>query len=705
MITYNYRKAKLIMARAEVVAAFVLFGYNPYYTDIVNESDKFETTDYSVLYFEFIYSIVEIIISDIDVIQSGDATTLSTSSEPVILRVKELITTLIPSLLGESTKVSYLVVQIIYAYKYVTVRTFFQDNYHKFLPEYFLNELESAEKRTLLLKSFMHEFDKLAEMIEYAAENYDITQVQNEFMYYLGEMIGNTRDEYLTDEWFREFSKYIIEIYRRKGSLYSFELYFNLLGFSIELTEFWFDKRFFNINYAEPADKRFTDKTKFTYYLTTQRPTEFIPPGLGPTDYVLEEDFVAPQNLMYFDYLYSTVLTPTQRYKLFLPVNNNLLPSDANYGYGFIYFKTNFVTYEITKERTSIYTAQDISNGEMLKKYIDFLTPIFVKHDIIFNFRPFEDVWKFLLLDNTPTEKRTYNFGLETYQEAVNNGDLLKGFTKDIETADTKEITKESFLSIFNTVRDAIVNSYSYETMRVRFKETFDKILSKEFIDSSILTLKDNSIELTSNALSELINVYFNETLSESKSYSRSETETMLANFLQTVEKNNIKTSIEKSMLNFKETPIELVNNALSELINIYFSETSAEIKTQVRTEIEQILGTFFESKYVSTSKEETEKMIGSFFESKYVSISKEETEKMLGTFSENVELPQNTFSFVNDEFLFGAETFNILTTFEEWLVDGDGFTYYNGEVNSVILKDKFAFKLNTVKTPPFIYV
>jgi len=623
MITFNYRKAKLIMSKAEVVSAFELFGYNPYYLDTETETDKFEDTEYSILYFEFMYSVVDIIINDIDTINNNDATTLSTSNEYVVLRIKDLIISLMPDIISYPDKVSYLVVQIIYAYKYVTVRTFFQDNYKKFLPEFFLDELESAEKRTLLLKSFMQEFDKLAEMIEYASSNYDISEAQNEFMYYLGEMIGNVRDEYLTDEGFREFSKYIIEIYRRKGSLYSFELYFNLLGFSIELTEFWFDKRFANPNFEPEEDRRFTDKSKFTYYLTNQRPTEFIPQGLADTDYVLEEDFVAPQNLMYFDFIYNS-LQQSQKYKLFLPINESLLPDDPNYGYGFIYFKTNYVTYEITKERTSIYTAEDISNGQMLKKYIDFLTPIFVKHDIIFNFKPFDDVWKFLMLDTGTSEKRVYDFGLGKYQESSENGDLISTFkegTSLLAGLSAKTI-KEAFLVRYKEIGNLIANKSITEAFRIELDEVFIKTMKK--------------------------------------------------------------TTIEKGYLNINDSLNGVVKNISSEYLFLYFKEEVIK---------NQILKNFKESARIN------------LLEKTLKNKTKDQIEVMGLDVSDFIVFPMNKKSLVVDVFSASVDVFGELETFEEWLNDENGFTYYAGEDNSMIVKDIFSFKVNPIKSPPFVYI
>lgn len=275
--------------------------------------------------------------------------------------------------------------QILFTFKYSTVKSFFKENYANFMPSYDVTVINDSEKMKLLQEAFMQEFDKFAEIISNITDINDIDTVAEEYLDYIAQLVGFERgDTNLGNALFREITKNIIEVYRIKGTNYSFELFFNFIGFEIEVIEYWFDKRFyFSTNLQNPYTKE-TSKYKFAYYLTPNKPTDVIPLSLPNPFTVMENELVKIRNGLIFDHDLAINSDDLEKY---LDISGT--PDvDMNY----TYFKTNVVEYSITK-----ITSDEIPEGltqkdeETIQSYVNFLTPIFASKKIVINIIPFKD--------------------------------------------------------------------------------------------------------------------------------------------------------------------------------------------------------------------------------------------------------------------------------------------------------------------------
>jgi hypothetical protein len=198
-----------------------------------------------------------------------------------------------------------------YSFKYSAVKTFFRQKYKYFLPEFDYDMINSEEKTKLYQEAFMREFDKFTMVIDNLYNIVDLDKIPTEYLNYLAQIIGYERDDYqlLTNSSFRELLKNIIEIYRIKGTNYSFELFFNLLGFEIIPKEFWFDRRFGDTSISANAYTASTNKDSYLFYLTPNKPTDAIPTGMSRTYSVSKDSITEPMDLNAFDRLASTYTT------------------------------------------------------------------------------------------------------------------------------------------------------------------------------------------------------------------------------------------------------------------------------------------------------------------------------------------------------------------------------------------------------------
>jgi hypothetical protein len=270
-----------------------------------------------------------------------------------------------------------IVHSIFYQVKYGKIKTFFLKNYKSFLPEYDFNEIQNREKLRIFLESFMIEFDKFTEIIDSMYDIVDIDKTPMDKLFYLAQLIGYERDETIlfSDTFFREFVKNIIEIYKLKGTNYSYELFMNFLGFNITINEFWFDRRFYFSDASNP-ETGISNKGDAYFYLTTQKPSDGVIDTSTFKEIITEKDFGKQQNLFNF-----THLTTKENVSI-----EKLLGFDLDWsGDVYTYFKTNIVLYEVERLRTTTSeAAAEVTEAELLaiKKYIDFLTPIFLKQSL-----------------------------------------------------------------------------------------------------------------------------------------------------------------------------------------------------------------------------------------------------------------------------------------------------------------------------------
>lgn len=257
--------------------------------------------------------------------------------------------------------------RIVYNIKYFSIREFFVNNYDKFIPSYDLMNIDMEKedgvpsKNKLLVKAFMKEFDRFASIIEDISYITDIDFVPSEYINYLSQLVGNQKDmddSLFTFITFREFVKNVIEIYKIKGTPYSIELFLGFIGFSVDIKEFWFDRRFYYLD----KNRDYTDKDVFIYYLTETDPRNNFINGIE----VQDRDITGTKNLYEFNRRIKNGESVTE-----------LLGMDGSNQDPYTYFKTNIVELDVTPyvEKTSI----DPVRQEVITNYIKFLTPVFIQ--------------------------------------------------------------------------------------------------------------------------------------------------------------------------------------------------------------------------------------------------------------------------------------------------------------------------------------
>ena len=72
---------------------------------------------------------------------------------------------------------------------------------------------------------------------------------------------------------YRVLASNILEIYKQKGEFAAFELMFNLLGYQIEITQFYFDRRKYFASDEQNIETNESNKEDYKYYLTKTDPT------------------------------------------------------------------------------------------------------------------------------------------------------------------------------------------------------------------------------------------------------------------------------------------------------------------------------------------------------------------------------------------------------------------------------------------------
>lgn len=298
--------------------------------------------------------------------------------------------------------------QIIYTFKYSTVKHFFRDNVAHFLPSMDAEIIGNSEKMNLFQMAFMQEYDKFAQVIDDIATISDIDTVSNDYLNYLVQLLGYEKgdNKLLGNDAFRELAKNIIEIYRIKGTNYSYELFFNFLGFEAKLNEFWFDKRFadsgISVNPYTGADSG----ADFSYYLTPHKPTEYIPENMSMKSVVLDNELTDIRSHLWWT---NKLETGSSIDKL---LSNNGQISEE--GFDFTYFKTNIVQYEINRIRSKETDEDELTeeDSKIIQFYLDFLTPIFITKQVLISVTPFEDT-----IDNLKmTDATYYDYTAKTFR-------------------------------------------------------------------------------------------------------------------------------------------------------------------------------------------------------------------------------------------------------------------------------------------------
>lgn len=276
---------------------------------------------------------------------------------------------------------------LMYTYKYCVISSFFQNNKGRFMPESDFLEIENNGVGSAFYDAMAKEFDKLDEMINKCLEYRDFDTIPYDLINYLTQLLGfekkdiNADDE--TEKKFRELAKNILDIYRVKGTNYSFELFFNFLGFNIKISEYYFDRRlFYTTSNAGNEETESSNNAEFEYYLTTINPTDNKLQKLGISEVVSPSDITPQYSLLEFnklcqEYGPEAVLGYSPIYPVYNS-NGDLMEYKKYEGKVYKYFKTNVIYYTIGVDMSNP-TEKQLS---AVTKYLEFLTPSYVMRTI-----------------------------------------------------------------------------------------------------------------------------------------------------------------------------------------------------------------------------------------------------------------------------------------------------------------------------------
>ncbi len=332
-------------------------------------------------------SLAELLIDNNSTIANSTARELATSS---------YLSTSIGGL-GIPSSEDYLL-QIYYTYKYAAIKLFFRQNYEKYVPEYDLYQIKRNDVQTesdksknqLLAEATMREFDRFSLIIDNISYTQDINRVPYEYLNYLAQVIGYQRDDYLllTNATFRELLKNIIEIYKIKGSNYSFELFFNFLGFDITINEYWFDKRFGDPGISTNEYTGSVTKDSYLFYLTPIKPTNAIPDDMLYPYTVNENQITAPRNIKMFTQYTGWSDAGDSRGFTY----QQLIGDTTGFtGDTYTWFKTNVIQYSLSSLGTEQEPELDADELERIEYYARFLSPVYVERQISVATAPYDE--------------------------------------------------------------------------------------------------------------------------------------------------------------------------------------------------------------------------------------------------------------------------------------------------------------------------
>lgn len=287
-----------------------------------------------------------------------------------------------------------LYTQIIYTFLYGNVKSYFFENRKKFLPEYEWFLIENNEQKRVHIESFFREFDKFATIINYISDLTDIDTIPSDMLSYLSGILGIKLDLEKDDEGYtdilvnfsyelfthykiRSLLKNIVSVYRSKGSVYSYELFFNSIGIDIVFKETYFDRRLFWYSYIETdnmnLETRENRTSDFAFYLTTKNPARTYY-AIRPEERVLLEDMTEPKMRSAFDYVVKNIGISEESIKKVL---GYLEGSEET----FTYFKTNILLLDFGYLGARFDEEWFISrkHREILRNYVDMITPIYIQ--------------------------------------------------------------------------------------------------------------------------------------------------------------------------------------------------------------------------------------------------------------------------------------------------------------------------------------
>lgn len=387
-----------------------------YLKNIINIEDE---RDERIFYMQLSY----VIVNNIDVIKEFSVDELvypnrhNIISENNIEIIKTLITDItkvfsnngLQNLIVLGTIEISLYKRIIFSIKYFSIKNFFSDNYKKFIPSYDFMNMQQSPKTKLFMDSTMKEFDRFASIINDISYVTDIDSVPTEYINYLAQLVGYQKDvddslfNYIT---FREFIKNIIEVYKIKGTSFSIELFFGFIGFTVEISELWFDRRYYYL--SENTERKVTNKNTFEYYLTK------IDPRLAQIEgiHVFDSDISSTKNL----YNFNKLIENEMDLETLLGLKGNFKKEK------YTFFKTNVITINAVAYAEDI--SIDSTKQDLIQNYIKFLIPIFIQNYTNYDILEPIDIPVTETLYLYDLDRINYNNWLTNYNYSV--GDIVQ---------------------------------------------------------------------------------------------------------------------------------------------------------------------------------------------------------------------------------------------------------------------------------------
>lgn len=338
--------------------------------------------------------------------------------------------------------------ELYYTYKTSSVECFFQNNWEMFIPEVDLEHLKSSEVNVAFLDSVAKTFDKLDTIITNTKDFKSYYDIPFEYINHLSQLLGLEQDTLKLDstyqEQYRILAKNILDVYSLRGAEGTFELLFNLFGFKVKFTNYFFDRRnYYNKDYNKETLEK--DRKKYKFYLTAKEPAENkIEFG---DEIVNFSNYSEMLNLENFD-----DLVDEYGVEAVLGINNyyykNGVINDDNIekyeGDVYKYFKTNYCTLAPNTINGKNFSLNQLY---IISAIIDFLLPEFYKRDII------------VKVIDVPSESITVNGPRDT----KGDGDTYDGF---------RMLDSETWI-----IRDEIENPEGTEAEKEALREEQKKYL------------------------------------------------------------------------------------------------------------------------------------------------------------------------------------------------------------------------------------
>lgn len=266
----------------------------------------------------------------------------------------------------------------LYIYKFGVTDNFYEKNILDFLPEYDRELINEEPQLKLTFESIGRKLDQLEDYIYRIQDLYNIDEIPDDLLDYLGQNLGYEREDYtLQNVSFRELLRNIVEIYKIKGTNYSFSFFFKFLGFDVTLKEF-----FFNRDVENPESFPGVEENRVEYYLSTinpiydislNKPAKYLRSSKNLNDWEIERQS-----------LESKGCTNSIQYMLGFESFNN--DGETWHKNPWTYFKTNLMEYQLDTFLDKLnLTAND---NETIRKYVKFLSPTYLFTWINVNLTP-----------------------------------------------------------------------------------------------------------------------------------------------------------------------------------------------------------------------------------------------------------------------------------------------------------------------------